>query len=78
VPPCTWASRVSPSPLPLVLYGVNALLPLLICAGRGMWGAVLFGALAMAIPLLLALRGPAGARVERRSPRRAASSVAGH
>jgi len=55
VPPSAWAARVSPSNLPLFLYGVNALLPLLICVGRGMWGAVLFGAIAMAIPLVLAV-----------------------
>jgi putative membrane protein len=62
VPPTRWAERVSPSRLPLVLYGANAILPLLICAGRGMWWAVLFGGLAMAIPLALAVRrGPARA-----------------
>jgi uncharacterized membrane protein len=56
VPPTAWAKRVSPSRFPLVLYGANAVLPLLICAGRGMWWAVLFGTLAMATPLALAWR----------------------
>jgi len=77
VPPSTWARRVSPSRLPLVLYGVNALLPLLICAGRGMWGAVVFGAVAMAIPLLLSLRTPMRASAKLLSPSRATHGVAG-
>ena len=66
VPPTRWASRVSPSRLPLVLYAANGVLPLLICAGRGMWWAVLLGTIAMGVPLILALRRtervPAGRR----------------
>jgi uncharacterized membrane protein len=61
VPPARWAARVSPTRLPLVLYGVNGVLPILICAGRGLWWAVGLGALAMAVPLGLAIR--AGAPV---------------
>jgi len=57
VPPARWASDVSPSQLPLWLYAVNGTLPILICIGRGMWWAVLFGSVAMLIPLILALRG---------------------
>ena len=34
VPPSAWAAHVSPSRLPLVLYAVNGLFPILICAGR--------------------------------------------
>jgi putative membrane protein len=56
VPPTRWASRVSPSRLPLVLYAANGVLPLLICAGRGMWWAVVLGTIAMGVPLALALR----------------------
>ncbi|MDB4913896.1 MAG: putative rane protein [Gemmatimonadetes bacterium] len=56
VPPTTWASRVSPSRLPYVLYAVNGLFPLLICVGRGMWWAVMAGTIAMAIPLALVVR----------------------
>lgn len=56
VPPSGWASDVAPSRLPLVLYAVNGVFPLLICAGRGMWWAVAFGTLAMAIPLVASLR----------------------
>jgi putative membrane protein len=75
VPPSRWAERVSPSRLPLVLYGVNGVLPLLICAGRGMWWAVLFGAIAMAIPLAVAVRGRAGAAATRREMSRVAGRV---
>ena len=67
VPPSAWAARVSPSNLPLFLYGVNGLLPLLICVGRGMWWAVLFGAIAMAIPLVLAVILPLRGTSDRRA-----------
>jgi len=61
--------RVSPTGLPLLLYGVNGMFPVLICAGRGMWGAVVFGSLAMAIPLGLAVRSArAPAVADRRRP----------
>ena len=63
VPPSHWAVRVSPARLPLVLYAVNGVFPILICAGRGMWGPVILGTLAMAIPLLLAIRAGRPARV---------------
>jgi len=56
VPPTRWAAEVAPSRLPLALYAVNGLLPILICAGRGMWWAVGLGAIAMLIPLALAAR----------------------
>ncbi len=55
VPPTVWASKVSPSNFPLVLYGINAVLPLGICIGRGLWMAFVLGAIAMAIPLTLAV-----------------------
>ena len=55
VPPTTWAAKVSPSKFPLALYAVNAVLPLGICVGRGLWAAFVLGAIAMAIPLGLAL-----------------------
>ncbi len=68
VPPSTWAARVSPSRLPLVLYAVNGIFPILICAGRGMWWAVVLGTVAMAIPLALAVRRRPSAAGERRAP----------
>ncbi len=72
VPPSTWAKKVSPSNFPLGLYAVNAVLPLGICLGRGLWGAFVLGAIAMAIPLGLAIRKrPQSAS----SPVRASSSL---
>jgi putative membrane protein len=71
VPPSRWAATVSTARLPLVLYAVNGIFPILVCAGRGMWWAAVFGAAAMLLPLSLALRagmrkpmtlGSAGAR----------------
>ncbi|MEO8333404.1 MAG: carotenoid biosynthesis protein [bacterium] len=56
VPPSRWAAEVSPATLPLMLYAVNGVFPILICVGRGMWWAVVLGAAAMALPLALALR----------------------
>jgi uncharacterized membrane protein len=76
VPPSRWAERVSPSRLPLVLYAANGLLPLLICAGRGMWWAVALGTAAMAIPLVLAARRPARTRAARREMPRVAGAAA--
>ena len=72
VPPSRWAASVSPSRLPLALYAANGVLPLLVCAGRGMWWAVVLGAVAMGLPLLLAVRRPAYATTARRDARRVA------
>ena len=76
VPPTRWAQRVSPSRLPLVLYAANGVLPLLICAGRGMWWAVVLGTLAMGIPLLLAVRRTVRAPSARREVPRVARAAA--
>lgn len=64
VPPSGWAMKVSGALLPRVLYAVNGLFPILICAGRHLWWAVILGTLAMLIPLAL------GARVPERAPAR--------
>ncbi len=56
VPPSTWACRVSPTTFPLLLYAVNGILPITICARYGMTWAAALGALAMALPLALAVR----------------------
>jgi putative membrane protein len=56
VPPSRWASCVSASSLPMVLYAANGIFPILICVGRGLWGAVLLGSVAMMLPLFLAVR----------------------
>ena len=70
VPPRVFAERVSPSGLPLVLYAVNGVLPIAICVRHGMVWAAALGALAMLLPLALALRAgwrrsPSGAALGR-------------
>jgi putative membrane protein len=62
VPPSQWAARVAPSNFPLVLYAVNGVLPIAICAKYGMWWAAGLGFLAMALPLALAVRAGAPRR----------------
>jgi putative membrane protein len=62
VPPSAWARLVSPSRFPLVLYAVNGVLPITICARYGMWWAAVLGFAAMALPLALALRAGGRAR----------------
>ena len=54
VRPSEVAARVSPSRLPPLLYAVNGIFPIAICARHGLWWAAGLGALAMAIPLALA------------------------
>ncbi|HYW31907.1 MAG TPA: carotenoid biosynthesis protein [Gemmatimonas sp.] len=56
VPPSVWASAVSPSRFPLALYAVNGALPIAICFAQDMVLAGVLGTIAMAVPLLLALR----------------------
>ncbi|MCC6931367.1 MAG: carotenoid biosynthesis protein [Gemmatimonadaceae bacterium] len=54
-PPTMFAARLSPTLLPIVLYAVNGIMPVAICLRDDMiWGAVL-GAIAMLLPVTLAL-----------------------
>lgn len=55
-PPSVWASRLGPTSLPVVLYAVNGIMPIAICFRDRMWWAAGLGTLAMAIPVVLALR----------------------
>ena len=57
VPPTEIAERVSPSRFPLLLYAVNGVLPIAICASHGMGWAAALGTVAMGLPLALAMRG---------------------
>jgi uncharacterized membrane protein len=57
-PPAVWRRDVSPSRLPLALYAINGVLPIALCARHGLWGAAALGAIAMGVPLALALRAP--------------------
>lgn len=56
VPPSTWVRDVAPQRLPLMLYAVNGILPLAICFAQDMVLAGVLGAIAMAWPLVVALR----------------------
>jgi putative membrane protein len=71
VPPTMWQRLVSPSTFPLVLYAVNGVLPIAICAKYGMWWAAGLGFLAMALPLGLALAKGAPAPEASPAPRTA-------
>jgi putative membrane protein len=71
VPPTRWARDVAPSRFPLVLYGVNGLLPIAICLRQDMPWAGVLGFIAMAIPLGLAWR--AGAPAVAPAPARGGS-----
>lgn len=55
VPPTMYAERVSPSLFTLVLYAINGVMPIAICARHGLTWAAVFGVLAMGLPLLLAI-----------------------
>ncbi len=54
----TFERKVSPSRLPLVVYGINGVMPIAICLRHGLWWAGILGALAMGIPLFFAWRRP--------------------
>ena len=54
-PPRLYAERVSPTNLPLALYALNGIMPVAICVRDEMWLAAIFGTIAMAVPLALAI-----------------------
>ncbi|MFN8878351.1 MAG: carotenoid biosynthesis protein [Gemmatimonadota bacterium] len=56
VPPSAWAAALRPWRFPLVLYGVNGLLPLAICLRQDMAWAGLAGGAVMGLPLWFAWR----------------------
>jgi putative membrane protein len=55
VPPLPIIERTRGEALPLVLYGVNGVMPIAICLRDELWWAAALGGLAMAVPLVLAL-----------------------
>lgn len=59
VPPSRIAAAVSPSRFPMLLYATNGIMPVTLCLRDGMWWGAILGAIAMAIPVVLAWR-PAG------------------
>ena len=62
--PTRIAALIAPSPLPLWLYAINGVFPIAICLRHQLWWAAGLGALAMAIPIALAIAAPRGARVK--------------
>ena len=78
VPPSVFARRVSPSNFPLALYAVNGVLPIAICARRGLVWAAVFGTIAMGLPLVLAMvTGRVAPRVSPVARQRGGVAVAG-
>ena len=56
VPPTTWRDTIATSRLPLVLYALNGVMPIAMCARHGMVWAAVLGTVAMAVPTWLAFR----------------------
>jgi uncharacterized membrane protein len=56
VPPSVWVTQVAPHKLPIALYALNGILPIVICFRWDMVPAGILGTIAMAIPLWAALR----------------------
>ena len=54
-PPTLYATRISPTWLPIILYAVNGIMPVALCIRDELWLAALFGTIAMLIPLALAV-----------------------
>lgn len=71
LPPSVFAARVAPTRFPLVLYAVNGIFPVAICLRHELWWAAGLGTLAMAVPLVLAVRARRGAQVGDLVPARA-------
>ena len=72
VPPSMFAAHVSPAWLPVALYAINGVMPVAMTARAEMWWAAGLGAVAMGIPVWLAVRSrrahPAVARVPLTAP----------
>jgi putative membrane protein len=78
VRPREFAARVSPDWLPLALYAINGIMPIALCLRNSLWWAAIWGTVAMAVPLIIALtagarRRPAAPAVQRAEPRRGES-----
>ncbi len=76
VPPTIWRDRIAPSALPLVLYALNGVMPIAMCARHGMYWAAGLGLLGMGLPLALAVRGR-GAEAPARSVSGGALALSG-
>ncbi len=56
VPPMAWATTAGRDNLPIWIYATNGIMPVVLCVRDELWWAALLGALAMAVPVTLALR----------------------
>ena len=56
VPPTTWRDAVAPSSLPVVLYALNGVMPIAMCARHGLWWAAILGLALMGAPVWLSVR----------------------
>lgn len=68
-PPSLFASRLSPTSLPIALYAVNGIMPIAICARDGMVWAAVLGTAAMLLPVALAVRAGSLGTAPEREPR---------
>lgn len=56
VPPATWVASAGRDALPVWIYATNGIMPVVLCVRDELWWAAILGALAMAVPVGLALR----------------------
>lgn len=56
-PPTLFATRISNTALPIVLYAVNGIMPIALCVRDDMIWAAVLGTIAMVVPIALAIRG---------------------
>ncbi len=56
-PPTLFATRISNTALPIVLYAVNGIMPVALCVRDNMMWAAVLGTMAMLVPVALAVRG---------------------
>jgi len=56
-PPTMFATKISTTWLPIVLYAVNGIMPIALCVRDDMMGAAILGTIAMVVPVVLAMRG---------------------
>lgn len=65
VPPTMFATRISPTWLPTILYAVNGIMPVALCVRDDMLWAAVLGTIAMLVPVSLAVRGRPTVATER-------------
>lgn len=56
-PPTLFATRISNTALPILLYAVNGIMPIALCVRDDLIWAAVLGAIAMVVPVALAIKG---------------------